>query len=38
MTSTLYNSGNCNFIGRVGYYGYTCNYNLIIVIQYPCAV
>ena len=27
------NSGNCNLICRVGCYGYTCNYNPIIVIS-----
>ena len=28
------NSGNCNLIGHVGCYGYTCNYNPIIVISF----
>ena len=27
------NNGNCNLIGRVGCYGYTCNYNPIILIS-----
>ena len=27
------NNGNCNLIGRVGCYGYTCNYNPIILIN-----
>ena len=29
----LRNSGNCSLIGHVGCYGYTCNYNPIIVIS-----
>ena len=27
------NSGHCNLIGHVDCYGYTCNYNAIIVIS-----
>ena len=27
------NNLNCNLIGRVGCYGYTCNYNPITVIS-----
>ena len=33
VSTVAKNSENCNFIGRVGCYGYTCNYNLIIVIS-----
>ena len=37
VSRVVRNSGNytctCNLIGRVGCYGYTCNYNLIIVIS-----
>ena len=34
MVSTVArNSGNCNLIGCVVCYEYTCNYNLIIVIS-----
>ena len=33
VSTVARNSGNCNIIGRVGCYGYTCNYNLIIVIS-----
>ena len=33
VSTVARNSGNCNLIGHVGCYGYTCNYNLIIVIS-----
>ena len=33
VSTVAWNNGNCNLIGRVGCYGYTCNYNPIIVIS-----
>ena len=33
VSTVARNNGNCNLIGRVGCYGYTCNYNPIIVIS-----
>ena len=33
VSTVARNSGSCNLFGRVDCYGYTCNYNLIIVIS-----
>ena len=33
VSTVAKNSGNCNLICPVDCYGYTCNYNLIIVIS-----
>ena len=33
VSTVARNNGNCNLIGRIGCYGYTCNYNPIIVIS-----
>ena len=33
VSTVALNSGNCNLIGRIDFYGYTRNYNLIVVIS-----